>query len=145
MSAGSAQTRSEVRLTRSDTSSATAGFPRGKRTPAAIAKRPSRRTEERRARNSRAKAGCFSFSCSIGFILAFSRTTTGHGVIRTRLQIDIDVVNIAHDIGIIAERGHYRSTAAPSIHHNVHEIVVIHMFEGVGQRRSEGAAHAIGR
>src|SRR5690606_29206190 len=95
---GSAHTRSDVRSTRST------------RTPSAacalVASTPPSATPTAAARLIVTEAALFILSGRLRFVGPLAGTAAWQHSIRAGFQIDVDVVDVAHDIGVIAERGH---------------------------------------
>src|SRR5919109_5298855 len=125
MLAGSAQTRRAVRSTRS-----TRWF------SAAIPQVPdpaiSKDSSKVARRSPPTKAGLFMTLRPLGFLCALGRASAREGPVSARLQVDVDVVDVAHHVGIIAERRHH--TLFVGAHHHptagddLQEVLICHGF-----------------
>src|SRR5262245_13076960 len=145
MLAGSAHTRRDMRLTRS------------LRWPSAACAEPERFAPAKRLSSSAtlllllllgAKAGLLVLFRSRRLIGALHGASTREPALRSCLQVDEDVVDIAHDVGVIAQRRHNTLAGGADIlasaGHDQQEIRVAHGLHGLDQRRCIGGALASG-
>src|SRR5262245_42998843 len=140
MLAGSAQTRSAVRLTRSIRcpSAAEAGAP-----SAALNSTASTAA----VRSLLTEARFLVLLCSGRLVAPLGRTPARQNAVRARLQVDVDVVDVAHHVAIIAERRHLAlfvgtdHFAAAGNHQ--HEFVMVHGLQRFDQARCIGRALAV--
>src|SRR5688500_11413893 len=123
MFAGSAQTRSTRRLTRSARCPSWALAAN----PLAVTSRPRTASATRLA----SKTGLFKLIQLLGLVVALGGTAASQRAVGAGLEINIDVVDVAHDVLVIAERRHDALAAAGFVHDapagdDTHEFAVAH-------------------
>src|SRR5438552_1521698 len=111
MFAGSPQTRSTLWVTRSGTCWATA-WEQGSKAAEAKAAAASATTLVRR---SIAHAGRFIVLGGLGFVIMLFRANARQGAVGAGPQVHIDVVDVAHDVAVLAERRHHFLVAAADV------------------------------
>src|SRR5215211_6975950 len=94
------------------------------------------------------EAGVLVLGRSFGLVLALVGPSPCKDAVRSRLEVDVNVVEVTHNVRILAEGGHYlllrRVDDLPAVHHDLHEIIAGHRLERIDQGRGIGAALAIG-
>src|SRR5262245_50383347 len=138
MLAGSAQTRSAVRLTRSI------------RCPyAAVTTMPNASSATSRPLSSLlvTEAGLLMRFSGGGLIGPFGRASARQDPVRARLQVDVDIFEIARDVAIIAHRRHLALLVGTNLllagGDNEHELGVAHRLQRLDQGWAIGRALAI--
>src|SRR5262245_18299607 len=139
--AGSAQTRNVVRLTRSTRWACAAPAPRP---PPASASATAKAT----CRLLATEAGLFRSVRGRRLFDPLGGATARQRAVGTRLQVKLDVVDVAHDVGVIPQRRHLallvRAHHLASAGDHQHEIGVAHGLQGFDQAGGIGRALAIG-
>src|SRR6185436_10883093 len=147
MLAGSAHTRRERRLTRSLRCPSAARAGGAVRVPTAM---PSNAAAIRIAPAVLlgAKAGLLMLVGSCGLIGALGRAPARQAALGARLEVDVDVVDVAHHVGIIAERRHH--VLLGGVHvlaaagDDLQEVRIAHGLHRLHQGGCVGGALAVG-
>jgi hypothetical protein len=72
------------------------------------------------------------------------RAAPVHRPVRAGLEIGIDVLDVAHHVGIEPEGGHREVAVLLAVDHGVEELVMVERLERIDEAGGERAAKAVG-